>query len=95
MKKFTTAEIAEIRANLNKGIVYCGIRNGYIMDNQPMKTLIEICVGCLKLSLKNVKPLPQQNGVIIISVMCRLISSTKDLIIAQSIQMCLDYKRRI
>lgn len=29
MKKFTNAEIAEIRANLNKGIVYCGIRNGY------------------------------------------------------------------
>lgn len=29
MKKFTNAEIAEIRENLNKGIVYCGIRNGY------------------------------------------------------------------
>ena len=30
MKKFTNAEIAEIRANLNKGIVYCGIRSdGY------------------------------------------------------------------
>lgn len=29
MKKFTNAEIAEIRANLNKDIVYCGIRNGY------------------------------------------------------------------
>ena len=29
MKKFTNAEIEEIRANLNKGIVYCGIRNGY------------------------------------------------------------------
>lgn len=29
MKKFTNAEIAEIRANLNKGIVYCGIHNGY------------------------------------------------------------------
>lgn len=29
MKKFTNAEIAEIRANLNKGITYCGIRNGY------------------------------------------------------------------
>ena len=30
MKKFTNAEIAEIRANLNKGMVYCGIRSdGY------------------------------------------------------------------
>ena len=29
MRKFTNAEIAEIRSNLNKGIVYCGVRNGY------------------------------------------------------------------
>lgn len=28
MKKFTNAEISEIRINLNNGIVYCGIRNG-------------------------------------------------------------------
>ena len=28
MKRFTNAEIAEIRANLNSGTVYCGIRNG-------------------------------------------------------------------
>ena len=29
MKKFTNVEIAQIRANLNKGTVYCGIHNGY------------------------------------------------------------------
>ena len=28
MKRFTNTEIAEIRANLNNGMVYCGIRNG-------------------------------------------------------------------
>ena len=28
MKKFTNAEIAQIRSNLNNGFVYCGIRNG-------------------------------------------------------------------
>ena len=28
MKKFTNAEISEIRTNLNNGAVYCGIRNG-------------------------------------------------------------------
>ena len=28
MRKFTNAEITEIRANLNKGVVYCGICNG-------------------------------------------------------------------
>ena len=28
MKKFTNAEIAEIRTNLNNGLVYCGICNG-------------------------------------------------------------------
>lgn len=28
MRKFTNAEIAEIRANLNNGMVYCGICNG-------------------------------------------------------------------
>ena len=29
MKKFTDTEIAKIRADINKEIVYCGIRNGY------------------------------------------------------------------
>jgi hypothetical protein len=29
MKRFTNAEITEIRANLNNGVRYCGIRNGY------------------------------------------------------------------
>ena len=28
MKKFTNAEIAQIRADLNNGVVYCGIQNG-------------------------------------------------------------------
>ena len=28
MKKFTNAEIAQIRSNINNGFVYCGIRNG-------------------------------------------------------------------
>ena len=31
MKKFTNKEIAEIRANLNNGMVYCGICNGHGM----------------------------------------------------------------
>ena len=29
MKKFTDTEIAKIRADINKEIVYCGICNGY------------------------------------------------------------------
>ena len=29
MKEFTDAEIAKIRADINKDVVYCGIRNGY------------------------------------------------------------------
>ena len=29
MTTFTHAEIAETSLNLNKGIIYCGIRNGY------------------------------------------------------------------
>jgi hypothetical protein len=28
MRKFTNTEISEIRANLNNGVVYCGICNG-------------------------------------------------------------------
>lgn len=29
MYKFTKQEIAQIRADINNGITYCGIRNGY------------------------------------------------------------------
>ena len=29
MRKFTKQEIAEIRANINNGTVYCGIKYGY------------------------------------------------------------------
>lgn len=49
MKKFTNTEIAQIRANLNNGFIYCGIRNGngvgMISASSDGKYILWRCAG--------------------------------------------------